>query len=270
MPAFVNARDGHAKVLLTLWCVIPLGLVFIVFAVANRHFVTVSFDPFDSSDPAVAVTMPLFVVIIAVAILGVAAGGSATWFRQRHWRRAARRHEAEARRGAGGTGRSARRCGGPARRAAAPSRTAAGAALTGPPGETSRARRCRTRPVSCLIRPVVAAALKPAALRDHVPARQNLRPVHARDARRRAGGRRRHGRLRVLSAVAAPSQPRDRARTRRAGQGPRRQGGADGRCRRRHARQHRRGAAAGSAATARQGNRRRGCATSSKRSACRS
>ena len=42
--------------------------------------------------------MPLFVVIIAVAILGVAAGGSATWFRQRRWRRASRRHEADARR----------------------------------------------------------------------------------------------------------------------------------------------------------------------------
>jgi hypothetical protein len=41
--------------------------------------------------------LPLFVVIIAVAIAGVLAGGSATWFRQRHWRRAARRHEADAR-----------------------------------------------------------------------------------------------------------------------------------------------------------------------------
>ena len=45
--------------------------------------------------------MPLFVVIIAVAILGVGAGGLATWFRQRRWRRAARQHEAEA----GGHGR---------------------------------------------------------------------------------------------------------------------------------------------------------------------
>jgi uncharacterized integral membrane protein len=76
---------------------IPLGLVFIVFAVANRHWVTVSFDPFNSTDPSIAVTLPLFVVIIAVAILGVVAGGSATWFRQRHWRRAARQHEADAR-----------------------------------------------------------------------------------------------------------------------------------------------------------------------------
>ena len=78
--------------------VIPLGILFIVFAVANRHFVTVSFDPFNSANPSLAVSMPLFVVIIVVAILGVAAGGMATWFRQRHWRRAARRHEADARR----------------------------------------------------------------------------------------------------------------------------------------------------------------------------
>jgi uncharacterized integral membrane protein len=77
--------------------VIPLGLIFIVFAVANRHPVTVSFDPFNSTDPSIAVTLPLFVVIIAVAILGVVVGGTATWFRQRRWRRAARQHEADAR-----------------------------------------------------------------------------------------------------------------------------------------------------------------------------
>jgi uncharacterized integral membrane protein len=76
--------------------VIPLGVIFIVFAVANRHLVTVSFDPFNSSDPSVAIRLPLFIVIIAVAILGVAAGGSATWLRQRRWRRAARQHEADA------------------------------------------------------------------------------------------------------------------------------------------------------------------------------
>ncbi len=82
---------------LTAVIMIPLGLIFIVFAVANRHLVTVSLDPFNSSDPSAGVTLPLFVVIIAVAIVGVVAGGCATWFRQRHWRRAARRHEAEAR-----------------------------------------------------------------------------------------------------------------------------------------------------------------------------
>jgi len=82
----------------TALVVIPLGILFVVFAVANRHWVTVSFDPFNSVDPSVAITMPLFAVIIVTAILGVAAGGMATWFRQGRWRRAARQHEADARR----------------------------------------------------------------------------------------------------------------------------------------------------------------------------
>jgi len=55
---------------------IPLGLIFIAFAVANRHAVTVSFDPFNSHDPSLGFTLPLFVVIIAVAVLGVVAGGA--------------------------------------------------------------------------------------------------------------------------------------------------------------------------------------------------
>ena len=75
---------------------IPLGVIFVVFAVANRHIVTVSFDPFNSNDPALGISLPLFVVIIVVAILGVVAGGVATWFGQRRWRRAARQHEMDA------------------------------------------------------------------------------------------------------------------------------------------------------------------------------
>jgi len=83
--------------LLNAVVLIPLGVIFIVFAVANRHEVRVSFDPFNSSDPALSIELPLFAVIIAVAILGVVAGGCATWFGQRRWRRAARRHEADVR-----------------------------------------------------------------------------------------------------------------------------------------------------------------------------
>jgi uncharacterized integral membrane protein len=62
---------------------ILLGVILVVFAVANRHAVRVSFDPFNSNDPALGVSQPLFVIIIAVAILGVVAGSSATWFGQR-------------------------------------------------------------------------------------------------------------------------------------------------------------------------------------------
>jgi uncharacterized integral membrane protein len=82
---------------LTYLIVVPLFLIFVAFAVANRHEVRVSFDPFNSADPTLSRQMPLFVLILAVAVLGVIAGGIASWWRQRHWRRAARRHEADAR-----------------------------------------------------------------------------------------------------------------------------------------------------------------------------
>jgi uncharacterized integral membrane protein len=76
---------------------VSLGVIFVAFAVANRHLVTVSFDPFNSADPSLKVTWPLFLVIIVAAAMGAVAGGCATWFRQRRWRRAARQHEADAR-----------------------------------------------------------------------------------------------------------------------------------------------------------------------------
>ena len=82
---------------LTYLIVVPLLVVLVAFAVANHHYVTVSFDPFNSGDPALSREIPLFLLIIVVAVLGVIAGGLATWWGQRHWRRAARHHEADAR-----------------------------------------------------------------------------------------------------------------------------------------------------------------------------
>jgi uncharacterized integral membrane protein len=76
--------------------IVPLALVLLAFALANRRFVTVSFNPFDPNDASLALTLPLFIVIIASAMLGVLAGGIATWIGQRRHRKAARRLEAEA------------------------------------------------------------------------------------------------------------------------------------------------------------------------------
>ena len=77
--------------------VVPLAAVIVVFAVANRQSVTVSFDPFSSSSPAYAATLPLFVVIFTVLILGVLVGGIAAWIGQGKWRRAARKRDADVR-----------------------------------------------------------------------------------------------------------------------------------------------------------------------------
>ncbi len=85
------------KAFLKAMLLIPLAIVFVVFAVANRHLVTVAFDPFNTVNPSLGLTLPLFVVLILTAISGVIAGGVATWFGQGRWRRAARRAEADAR-----------------------------------------------------------------------------------------------------------------------------------------------------------------------------
>ena len=77
--------------------VIPLAVVIIVFAVANRQSVTISFDPFSSTSPAYAATLPLFVIIFTVVILGVLIGGIAAWIGQAKWRRAARKRDADVR-----------------------------------------------------------------------------------------------------------------------------------------------------------------------------
>jgi uncharacterized integral membrane protein len=74
---------------------VPLAIVIIAFAVANREIVTVSLDPFSSSAPGASVTLPLFALIIVLLILGVLLGGIAAWLRQAKWRRTASRLERE-------------------------------------------------------------------------------------------------------------------------------------------------------------------------------
>lgn len=74
---------------------VPLAIVIIAFAVANRQIVTVSLDPFSSDRPAASVTLPLFALIIVLLIAGVLIGGVAAWLRQSKWRRNARRLERE-------------------------------------------------------------------------------------------------------------------------------------------------------------------------------
>jgi uncharacterized integral membrane protein len=76
---------------------VPLAIVLIALAVANRRTVTVSLDPLDPAHPALSYSLPLFALILALLIGGVIVGGIAAWLRQARWRRAARRAEREAR-----------------------------------------------------------------------------------------------------------------------------------------------------------------------------
>ena len=76
---------------------VPLGIVFVMFAVANRQIITVSFDPFDTASPAFKMEIPLWALIFVLVGLGVLVGGIAAWLKQHKWRSRARRAEAEAR-----------------------------------------------------------------------------------------------------------------------------------------------------------------------------
>jgi uncharacterized integral membrane protein len=76
---------------------VPLAVIIIAFAVANRQTVTVSLDPFSGAEPAASVTLPLFALILLLLIVGVVIGGAASWLRQGRWRGAARRLERDLR-----------------------------------------------------------------------------------------------------------------------------------------------------------------------------
>jgi len=83
------------------WVVlVPLCVVLILFALANRQLTVVNFNPLVSpvalASPGVGV--PLFLVIFVFLLLGVILGGIATWFASGEVRREKRRWQREARR----------------------------------------------------------------------------------------------------------------------------------------------------------------------------
>jgi uncharacterized integral membrane protein len=76
---------------------LPLAILIVLLAMANRQAVTISLDPFLADTPAFAVSQPLFLVLLGAVIVGVIVGGAAAWLKQRKWRRAARLAHGEAR-----------------------------------------------------------------------------------------------------------------------------------------------------------------------------
>ena len=81
-----------------LWTIftIPFGVVIVALAVANRHSVELILDPFAPSDPALAVDVPLYVILFGAMLVGILLGGFATWVGQGKWRRTARTRGREA------------------------------------------------------------------------------------------------------------------------------------------------------------------------------
>ena len=55
---------------------LPVILIAVIVAVANRGDVVVSLDPFSRANPAIAVQMPLYLALFVVFGLGLLLGGT--------------------------------------------------------------------------------------------------------------------------------------------------------------------------------------------------
>jgi uncharacterized integral membrane protein len=75
---------------------IPLAILLVLLAIANRAPVTLSLDPFSREAPAFSFTVPLFVALLLAVMIGVVIGGVAASIGRLRWRYRAKRAEREA------------------------------------------------------------------------------------------------------------------------------------------------------------------------------
>lgn len=83
---------------MNLFFAVPIAIVLILLSVANRHWVTFSFDPLNTETPAFAISLPFFAFIFAALIIGALIGSCLTWFSQGKHRKALREQSYEANR----------------------------------------------------------------------------------------------------------------------------------------------------------------------------
>jgi uncharacterized integral membrane protein len=75
---------------------VPIAIVLVALAVANRGGVAFTLDPFNPGNPALTWQMPLFVLLFGAVALGMIVGSLATWARQGRYRKLARQRGQEA------------------------------------------------------------------------------------------------------------------------------------------------------------------------------
>jgi uncharacterized integral membrane protein len=84
------------KRIISLVIFVPLGIVLIVLAVANRQSVTLALNPFRPEDSMLSVSAPFFLFLILALLIGMAIGSAVTWWNQGRYRRQARVEAREA------------------------------------------------------------------------------------------------------------------------------------------------------------------------------
>jgi len=72
---------------------LPVILAAILFAIANRADVLVSFNPLNPVEGGVQ--LPLYAVVLIAMFIGILLGGATVWMKQRKWRLMARASNTE-------------------------------------------------------------------------------------------------------------------------------------------------------------------------------
>jgi uncharacterized protein HemY len=76
--------------ILWLLIAIPVAVVLVTLAVANRHDVRLVLDPFRPDTPVVSLVLPFYAYLFVAMLIGVIVGGVAMWASQGRWRKSAR------------------------------------------------------------------------------------------------------------------------------------------------------------------------------------
>ena len=76
--------------------VVPLAIILVALAVANRGAASFTLDPFNPGNPGLTWQLPLFVLLFAAIVIGMIVGSLATWFKQGRYRKIARLRSQEA------------------------------------------------------------------------------------------------------------------------------------------------------------------------------
>ncbi|MBD8553696.1 DUF1049 domain-containing protein [Rhizobium sp. CFBP 8762] len=84
------------KKLINLVVLLPIGIVLIMLAVANRKSVTLALNPFNPEDTVLSASGPFFLFLFLSLILGMVIGALATWVGQGKYRNRARKEAHEA------------------------------------------------------------------------------------------------------------------------------------------------------------------------------
>ncbi len=74
---------------------VPIFVIVMGFAVANRKWTQLSLDPFNQAEPTLSINLPLWILAFLGIFVGILVGWFFCWRAQGKWRRLARERQRE-------------------------------------------------------------------------------------------------------------------------------------------------------------------------------